>query len=106
MIDERFSKAAFDAAGWGSEDSRSLCGQLDAEIQRELMEIIKPVMYKIVGKLNAMGHALNDVSDEFGEIHFREPLESTARGRGFKTIVAADLVVTVGYPQSQRTPDA
>lgn len=104
MLDERFSKTAFEAYGWNSEESRLLCGELDAVIHEQLLKILKPAMIEIVNQLNAMGHALVDVSDDMGDaIHYREPLEPSL-GSGYKMIVAVDLTLTVGYPRSQRLP--
>lgn len=102
MIDERFSKQAFEAVGWNTEASRVLCGQLDAEVHVLLMDLLKPAMQDIVNRLNSMGHALVDVSQELGDdIHYRQPTGTSLTGR-YKMLLAADLVVTVGYPRSQR----
>jgi hypothetical protein len=49
-----------------------------------------------------MGHALVDVSQELGDdIHYREPTGANRTGE-YRMLLAADLIMTVGYPQSQR----
>lgn len=102
MIDDRFSKQVFEQLGWNTEDSRVLCGQLDAEIHALLMERLKPAVRDVVKSLNAMGHNLLDVSQELNDdIHYREAIETDAQW-SYTMLLAADLVITVGYPQSQR----
>jgi hypothetical protein len=101
MIDERFSRQSFDSEGWNTEASRTLCGQLDAEIHLALMALLVPAAREIVDKLNSMGHSLVDASVPFGDdIHYREALDPQRKG-GFKMILAADLVITVGYPETR-----
>jgi hypothetical protein len=99
MIDKRFSAQAFEAAGWGSQQSKLLCSQLEAEIQAELHKAIEPAMLGVIQKLNNMDHALSKVG-EFapGELQFREPL-APPKADAYKMILALDVVLTVGYPK-------
>ena len=102
-IDERFSKQAFEALGWASEESRVLCGQLDAEIHEMLRHLLVPAVREIVGRLNAMGHALVDFAPDGGDnIHYREPCVTASPIADYTMILAVDWVITVGYPELPR----
>jgi hypothetical protein len=102
MIDERFSAAAFDTAGWNTESARKLCSSLNAEINAQLLAVLVPEMRKIVFRLNEIGHTLLDVSEQMDdEMHFRS-FGSPAPDGEYKFLVAADLVVTVGFPHAPR----
>ncbi|PZA14318.1 hypothetical protein DNK49_22435 [Azoarcus communis] len=96
MIDERFSAPAFTGAGLGSTASRDLSKQLQAELERDLMGLVGPAMRSAVAKLNHMGHKLSLAEEPTSSsIAFREQ-----SGGAVVFVVAADIVVSVGYPDT------
>ena len=101
MIDERFSKQSFQAAGWNTDRAAQLSEQLGEEVQRRLMAGIRSEFGKIIQTLNAMGHDLQPVANQNDDgIHHRDFSESGDE-RKYAMILALDLVITAGYPYSR-----
>lgn len=98
MVDERFSSSRFEQAGFGTDEARSLCKELQTAIHAELDRSIQSAIQEVVNKLNAMGHNLELVEPvAAGECVFREPM---ATGQGHKFLVGLDTVISVGYPKT------
>ncbi|UUZ49282.1 hypothetical protein LP420_02385 [Massilia sp. B-10] len=99
MIDDKFSATAFAAAGQGTPEARALSQLLQAQLQAEAEPFIGAAMNTIVEKLNAMGHRLKPYGPQApGEKHFHEYPDS--EDKNYKFLVALDLVITVGYPET------
>ncbi len=99
MIDERFSVKKFVKCGWKTKESRVIANELTQEIQKELHKVLKPAFEDIIQKLNALGHNLKLYEeDEPANYHYRE--YSSEDSENYKTLVALDTVVTVGYPET------
>jgi hypothetical protein len=103
MINDRFSAAAFERAGYGSDMARHLAKELQTAIQEELDNVIEPAMLGIIAKLNSLGHNLSAVGElRPGDKQFREPLNDDKQH--YKFLVALDVVISVGYPQTVDVP--
>lgn len=103
MIDHRFSADAFEKAGFGSAEARRLSKQLQLEIQTQLDQSIEPVVLEIIAKLNSLGHKLvPDGLLQPGDKQFRERLDNNNQHHKF--LVALDVVVSVGYPDTVDKP--
>lgn len=99
MIDERFSAKAFCDAGFGSEKARALSRQLQDAIAQGLSESLANEMNSVITQLNALGHHLEPYGPQTADAkHFRE--QDPDKAQAFKFLVALDLVVSVGYPQT------
>ena len=99
MIDDRFSAAAFERAGYGSAQARRLSKELETEIQEELDSVIGPAMHGVIAKLNLLGHNLSESGDQRpGEKVFREPLKGDEQHDTF--LVALHVVFSIGYPET------
>lgn len=97
MIDERFSSAAFEARGRDTEASRELADLLADEIQKEMHEVILVHFAKLVGRLNAIGHALKpEYAPVPGDLSYRDDCEGES-GYHCRLRVGFDTVVSVGY---------
>ncbi len=99
MIDEKFSAAAFSAAGYDTEQARNLSRELQNEIVLAVSESLALEMHKVIAELNSLGHALAPFGPQpAGEVHFRQ-CDPEGLNR-YRFLVAADLVISVGYPQT------
>jgi len=102
-MERRFSAAAFEQAGHGTAAARDLARQLQYTIQQELDHVVRPAMHALVAKLNELGHQLTPVGELHpGDLHFREPLDGGISR--YKFLVAADIVISVGYPETVDAP--
>lgn len=97
MIDERFSSAAFEACGIDTQAARDLADLLAREVQLEMHEAIIAYFGKIVGRLNAMGHALKFEYDPSpGDLSYRDDWQDDS-GYHCKLRVGFDSVVSTGF---------
>lgn len=97
MIDERFSSAAFEGCGIDTQPARDLADLLAREIQIEMHEAITAQFGKIVGQLNAMGHALKPEYDPLpGDLSYRDDWRDDS-GYHCKLRVGFDSVVSTGF---------
>jgi hypothetical protein len=94
MIDERFSKEAFDALKNDSEGSRILHDQLDREIHTLLMELLAPTVQEISEELNSMGFALQNTNQGLDDgIDYCEPKgDKTER---YRMLFCTDVIITI-----------
>jgi hypothetical protein len=103
MIDERFSSAAFEAAGLDTREARKLADALAAEIQNQMHGAILASLQTIVDRLNAMGHELQPYGPAVpGDISFRDD-KGTGEADDCKLRVAVDTIISTGYSHLIRT---
>lgn len=97
MIDERFSADCFTKCGLNTDVARKLADQLADEIQEEMHRVIREHFLKIIDRLNAMGHSLQEYEPIApGYLAFRDDWEDET-GYHCKLLVAFDSIVTTGY---------
>lgn len=99
MIDKRFSAEAFARAGYGTKNARILSRELQDEVQKNLDAVIQPAILDVIDKLNALGHCLAPVGELMpGDKFFSEPRQDD--NTKYKLVVAVDVVISVGYPDT------
>lgn len=99
MIDNKFSSEAFSEAGLGTPMARQLAKELQTAILEELDPSLTAAMNSVIEKLNKLGHKLKPYGPQHAdEKHFREKYDGDAQP--YKFLVAIDMVVSVGYPET------
>jgi hypothetical protein len=100
-IDTRFSKNSFIEENEQNPSAVNLVNALEAEIQRELHEIIMPKVHEIVERLNSMGHMLREYTEPLpGDISFRDDEEKNGTYICFLHL-GVDTVVSVGFKSAK-----
>lgn len=101
MIDDRFSAASFAAKGLNTKQSLELAYELRTEIQDELHTVITDHLFKIVERLNAMGHNLKTYEPPVpGDISYRDDWEDDS-GYHCKLRVGVDTIISTGYSHTE-----
>jgi hypothetical protein len=100
----RYSKEEFEKKGHGTEEAFLLAEELKKEVLDELMALISPRMSVIARELRNLGHDLTQGPDESGCVCFRE--EGEAKNRLPGLILAVDVVISTGYPNTLRREDS
>ena len=96
-IDNHFSKSAFVTESKQEPALMNLAGALEAEIQAELHEVILSKIREIVGRLNAMGHRLEEYTPPTpGDISFRDEVEEDGTYTCLLRL-GVDTIVSVGF---------
>jgi hypothetical protein len=99
MIDERYSAAAFEAAGVDTRQAAELAAALQQEVLTELETPIREHLLRIIDRLNGMGHDLHPYTPLVaGELTFRDEAgqEGTESYR-CRLRLALDYLVSAGY---------
>jgi hypothetical protein len=99
MLDEKYSRAAFDLAGLDTEQAASLATSLQQDILLELDEVVRERFLQIVRRLNDMGHGLKPYTPLIpGELSFRDDSgEDGTESYRCLLRVAVDYVVSTGF---------
>lgn len=99
MLDERYSRAAFEKAGLDTSEAATLAASLQDDILVELDAVVRDRFFQIVSRLNGMGHQLKPYTQPVpGELSFRDDSgeEGTESYRCLLRI-AIDYVVSAGF---------
>ena len=99
MFDDKFSRSAFESAGYDTVIASQLVSDLEDAILAEMDDVIRGRFLQIVQRLNDMGHCLRPyVPLAPGELSFRddEGKEGTSSYK-CNLRVALDYVISAGY---------
>ena len=99
MLDEKYSRAAFEATGLDTAAAASLAASLQHDILVELDVVIRDRFLQIARRLNELGHRLKPYSPSApGELSFRDDFgEEGTESYGCGLRVAVDCVVSTGF---------
>jgi hypothetical protein len=105
MLDEHYSRAAFDKVGLDTPEAAELAKALADDVLMEVDSVARARMLQIVERLNAMGHQLKpDAPLVPGDLSFRD---DSGEGESYRCRlrVALDCVVSTGFAHLKREND-
>ena len=104
-IDERFSKAAFVAAGLDTDASRALADDLADLVEWQLMDVVARGLAAIIETLNGLGHSLQKMTDSPPDnISYRDESQDLETHQ-CNLRVAYDSIISTGFSHLESLED-
>lgn len=106
MLDERYSRSAFEVAGLDTPEAADLAASLQDDILVELDAAVRDAFLQIVRRLDGMGHHLKPYSPPVpGDLSFRDDSgEEGTESYQCGLRVGLDCVVSTGFAHLDHEP--